>query len=772
MRGLSGRYLNVQLNGAVLPSADPERNSVPLDLFPSGLLDNIVTAKTFTPDRPGDFTGGAVNLGTRDFPERLAVSAAVSSGFNTSVEPGSDLLLYEGGRVGLFGGDAPALPDALADGAEVPGLGQALTDPAAATRLDALSKAFDGVMAPSAFATPVNQSASLSVGNRVSVAGRPLGFIGAFNWSRSATGYADGVTARYKLPGNVAETDDLDLQLALADQRGGEEVLLGGLANLSYRLSPRHELGLNLIYNRGAESAGRFQAGALPRDLSEGQVFRSRTLGFVERGLASAQLRGDHALTARGLRVAWNASAAHSAQDEPDVRFFADHYTPAGADTLYAILTAIYTAPTRLFRELDETTYTGNLDVTVPFALGLSGRLKTGGSLLLRARTYRERRYEYRQPAGLGYDGDPFTFFSDENTGVIGEDERGRPVFGNYLIDATEPVANYDGDQTVAAGYLMADVALSARLRAVGGARLETTRIGVVSQDAAAPQGDLDAVDVLPALSLIYGVTDQMNLRVAYGRTLARPTFRELAPFASFSYIGDYVFVGNPALQRTLIDNADLRWEWFARPGEVFAVSAFYKRFDGPIERVANPLAANTEIQFRNVGDGAVYGLELEARRRLDLLPGLLAHLEVGGNATLLRSSVDIAPDELALIRAYDPAAADTRSLQGQSEYLANLDLSYNDDARGTVVGLYYNLFGPRLYAVGAAGSPSLYEQPQPVLDLVASQRLGRGLTLKASAKNLLDASFRITQTFKGREYVNEEYRRGRVFSLGLSLAF
>lgn len=154
------------------------------------------------------------------------------------------------------------------------------------------------------------------------------------------------------------------------------------------------------------------------------------------------------------------------------------------------------------------------------------------------------------------------------------------------------------------------------------------------------------------------------------------------------------------------------------------------------------------------------------------MLPGFLADFEVGGNATLLQSEIGIAEDELQLIRAYDPDASDTRPLQGQSEYIVNLDLSYNNEQSGTVAGLYYNLFGERLHAVGAAGTPSLFERPQPVLDFVASQRLPRGFTLKASAKNLLNSSFKITQTFKDQEYVAEEYLRGRSFSLGLSYSF
>lgn len=775
MRGLQGRYLNVQLNGAVLPSANPDGNAVALDLFPSGLLDNIVAVKTFTPDQPGDFTGGSLNLSTREFPDRFTLSASASGGFNTNVDLGGNVLLYDGGRLGLLGGGGPTLPAELANGTEVPDFGQALTNSEAAAQLDVLSKAFDGVMAPSGFSSSADQSLSFSVGDQFSVANRPLGFNASFSWSKGVSGYTDGRSAQYTLPGNVGTTEELNPRLVLTDQKGSEEVLVGGLANMSYQVTPQHELGLNVVYNRSAESTGRYQVGGLlGGDLSPGAVFETRSLTFVERGLISGQLSGDHALTQNGFRVEWKASVANSTQEEPDTRLFASHYVPSGSDTLYAIATSNYPAPQRIFRGLDETTYSGQLDVTIPLSgvLGVNSRLKTGGSLLQRERAYNEHLYQYRQAAGFTYNGDPFGFFQDRFMGVIGEDEDGDPIFGNYLVDAYEPRANYDGDQTVAAGYLMADVDVTEQFRVIGGARLETTRFNVVSEDPTVEAGRLDEVDVLPALSLVYALSDQMNLRAAYGRTIARPSFRELAPFASFSYIGDFTYVGNPNLERTLIDNADLRWEWFTRPGEVLAASVFYKRFQGPIERVTNPIAQNTEIQFRNVGDGTVYGIELEARRRLDMLPSFLSHFEIGGNATLLRSEVGIADDELALIRAYDPNASDTRPLQGQSEYIVNLDLSYNSQESGTVVGLYYNHFGERLFAVGASGSPSLFEQPRPMLDLVASQRLPRGFTVKASAKNLLNSAFKVTQTFKGQEYVVQEYLRGRSFSLGLSYSF
>ena len=781
MRGLQGRYLNVQLNGSTVPSADPDNNAVPLDLFPTGLLDNIVTTKTFTPDRSGDFTGGSVNLSTRDFPSTLTGSLGLSTGFESTAQPGTDVLAVPGARLGLFGrpsGDL-GLP-AAADG-EIPDVSLSLFNDANAQRLDAVTDAFSPTFAPDTRAVPVDQGVSFSVGNQVEVAGRPLGFIGGVNWSRSYDGFEGGRTQTFKglrngesvvlVPTFSAAPGSLAAGAAGGGTAAGsEEVLYGGLANLSYGLSSLSRVGLNLLYNRSAEveaftETGRYLDGTLEDDATR----QARSLLYQDRSIASAQLRGEHALSAGGVRVDWAASAARTSQDEPDYRIFINDVTPTASGDVYRINTAAYTAPTRFFRDLSEATYSATTDVTVPLALfGDGDQLKLGGAVALRDRSFRERTFQLLQNDAR-YTGDPVGFFGPGNSGLIGRNGA-RNVFGNYIADATSPQADYDGDQQVYAGYAMATLNLSSKLRAITGARVETTDMAVdpVNLNNPALRADLSSVDVLPSLNLVYALSERTNLRAAYGRTLARPNFRELAPYAAFELRTNRVFLGNPDLRRTLVDNADLRFEWFARPGEIVAVSGYYKRFQNPIELTYNVQAVNAEVQPRNLENANVYGLELEARRGLDGLPGPLRYLSVGGNLTLATSAVEVREDERQ--RRLDPSQTE-RPLQGQSPFVLNLDLGYETPA-GTSVGLFYNLFGSRLNFVALGLTPDVYEQARGSLDLTVRQPLVGGVALRATAKNLTGARYRLVQELGGETFVTEEYPLGQSFSVGVSYGF
>jgi outer membrane receptor protein involved in Fe transport len=781
MRGLQGRYLNVQLNGAVLPSADPDRNAVPLDLFPSGLLDNIVTAKTFTPDQPGDFTGGAVNLATRDFPDELSATVSVSSGFNTNTDPGSEYLVVPGARLGLLGGaDGSVELPALAEG-ELPSAQAARNDDAVAAELEAVSEAFGATMVPGTASAPVNQSLSVSVGNRFEVAGRPFGYIGGLNWSRGYAGrtgvalgdflaVVDGGTDAVKGLQARKLADPAD---GFGGQVGSEEVLLGGLAHFSFRPSERSELGLNLLYNRNALSEAVYrEVQYLLTSLSTDGVVEERSLLYQVRTLGSAQLRGEHAFGGAGLaRLEWKLSGFRTTQEEPDYRLFYSSYVPtADGGRDYGIVPAAYTEPRRYFRDLGENAYTASADLGFPLAfLGTGTRVKVGGLGLYKDRHYDERSFLVR--AGeADYEGDPEAFFQPENVGVLGQNEFGQNLLGNYVADNTDPLADYDGEQTTGAGYAMLDAGLTGRLRVIAGARVEANRTTVrpVNATSAALVGEVDDVDVLPSLNLVYAATDRMNLRAAYGRTLARPSFRELAPYATFELRSARTFVGNPALERSLIDNVDVRWEWFTSAGEILAASAYAKLFHDPIELTTNTEATtNLEVQPRNLADARVYGVEVEARRRLGFLPGPLANLTLGGNLTLVESRVDIRDEERVL--RLDPTE-DTRPLEGQSPFVLNLDLGY--ESAGTSVGVFYNVYGDRLYAVALDRTPDLYERSRGVLDVTARQALGRGFALSLSARNLLDSAYRISQAFGGTEYVVESYGLGRSFSVGLSYGF
>src|SRR5690606_188344 len=668
-----------------------------------------------------------------------------------------------------------SIPDPwAAPGTRVPSISAARTDPDSAAALDRLAHAFSPFMAPGTAEAPLNRSFAGSLGNRVSLFGRPLGFLASLTYSRDVAAYAGGTTAQWQLTGAVAETDSLTNNLRLDDTRTTAEVLWGGLATIAYRPHPNHSVGASYVYNRGATSEARYQVGLYPKNFNAtDRFFETRTLRWTERALGTVQLRGEHAFPALGgLRAEWATSLARTRQEEPDLRFFANDFTVrqndgAPADTFYAITFSNYGKPARYFRDLDEDRQDHALDLALPLGGRAAGLLKAGVAVSLTDRDLAERRFEYTTNASAyRYDGDPEAFFTD-GVGVVDTTASGRFTIGNYVLDATTPTNNYEGAQDVYAAYAMAELRPLARLRVIAGARLEAPRQRVANADTT---GRIREDDLLPSLNLVYEVTEAMNVRAAYGRTLARPSLREFSPAITFEYVGGYLFIGNPGLERTLVDNLDLRWEWFTRPGEIVAASAFYKRFQSPIERAF--IGINDQIQFQNVDEAAVIGAEFEARRRFERLPVLPGVLEVGANLTLAHSRVRIPDFELAILRALDPDAPDTRPLQGQSPFVGNLDVAYRHDGTGTVVSALYNVFGERLASVSLGGTPNDYEFATGTLDLTLRQRLWRGLGLSAAAKNVLGGDARFGHTYKSVEYVTRAYARPRTFSVGLSYRF
>lgn len=763
IRGLGDRYTTTQLNGVELPSADPSRRSFQMDLIPASLLDNVVTTKTFTPDKPGNFTGGAVDVTTRDYPDGPLFTLSASGAFNTLATGATGFLTYDGrsGRV----------PSVLHSGA-IPSITQARTDAAAAQALDAASRAFVPVMTPATGSARPNGSASVAVGNQFRLGGdRRLGLLASASYGYSNSFYADGAEQRWVLGGPVAGEDRLLNRQALADTRGTSEQTLGLYGTASLRLNRQHEVGLRLVGTQSREAQARYLQGSLLEGLAEDQTFQARALSFADRTLGSAQLRGTHAFGPRGrVRLDWKASAARTEQDEPDLRFFSNDFRVDGADTTFSIDRALYDEPTRFFRNAQERALTAEANLSVPLRLGrVRTTVKTGGFYQGTDRRFREQRYSYAFAAAqvgcpvFAYTGNAADFYSARNLGIVGQAANGRPCFGNYLENRTDRRNAYDGTGTVAAAFVMADAQLTRRLRAVGGVRYETTGLRVTSLDTTLAPGTIDEGDLLPALGLVYEAFRNANFRLSYGRTLARPTFREFGPFASFDFIGDFIYEGNPKLNRTRIDNLDARLEWFPRSGDLYAVSLFAKRLDQPIEFVFD--VATRRFTNRNVPEGRVYGAEVELRRSFALGGGRT--LQPGLNVSLIHSAVDLDATEAEDLRALDPRGETTRPLFGQSPFLVNAELTYTDARRAASV--FYNVFGERLASVVYGATPDVYEQPRHSLDVTFSQALPRGLRLRASAKNLLDARERSTLSYKGETYVYRERALGRTFSLGLS---
>lgn len=772
VRGLGDRYSTTQMNGAELPSSDPDKKAFHLDLIPSNLLDNITTIKTFTPDKPGSFSGGLVDINTKTYPEKLTFKVSTTTSYNTNATLNSNFLSYGGSSTDWLGFDSGTrgLPGIVADNQVIPDPNSARRDAHLAYQLDAATRSFSQTLLPVRKTAPFNGSLGLSVGNQVDAPGGQLGYMGSFSYSRTYSFYDDGRIAKWELSGRVEDVEALDSDINLADTKGVDEVLWGGVGTVSYKFLRDHEITGTVYYSQSGESTTRYQAGIWYDQLPE-YTYETRSLLYSERNLKSFQLRGEHYLSAAaGSAVNWSLSKSVTVQDEPDLRYFSNHYLDRDTSRYYEYIPTGYYNPSRIYRFLDEDALSGHVDLTVPFRQwgGLGAKVKVGAAGVFTDRRLRESRFEFSVSgtALRDYHGSPDGFV--DQLGII-DSTGGRYSFGRYVTNVSEARGNYDGTQDVTAGYAMVELPIVRRVRFVGGARYETTRLTVISKDPSQPHGHLDVGDLLPSLGLIIQAGENMNVRISYGRTLARPTFRELAPYQTFEYIGDYTFVGNTALKRTLIDNYDSRWEWFVRPGELYAAGLFYKRFNHPIERTFL-IGAEGTYQYQNVDEGRLFGAEFEIRKRLDQIHPVLEDFSLGFNLSLVHSEVDIPRSEYEeRIMPFDSSAKKTRPLFGQSPYLINVDLGYQNQGTRTAVNLQYNVFGRRLAEVSIGAAPDVYEVPRHDLSLTLSQKLWERYEVKAGLRNMLDQEVRKVARFKGQDFVYHRYSTGRTFSLGVT---
>ena len=803
IRGLGGRYTNAQLNGLSLPTASADKNAVQFDLFSSSILDNITTSKTFTPDQPGDFAGGLINLNTESYPTNLTLSVSTSMSVDTKAHFGGNFMTYKGGDYDFLGFDdgtreipsfvrnlpadqIPTNPETIkrqireeVDAAGATSFDQ-LGENSLARRVHQLSRSFNSTLGPRAGTAPVNQSYSIGIGNETDVLGNPLGFVFNVNYGYSSSGYSDGFTGLWRAP---QEEGRLDSELLVDEALGTTEASVGGLLSANYTVAQNHEIGTNVMYSRRGESEASQRSGRWPEQFGADTtvVFQDRNLRYTERQLYSAQLRGKHFFPSLGdAQIEWKASVSDTRQEEPDTRIFGNLLRlnvedGQVVDSSYTVDLNGFSNPTRFYRDLSEDSYNAKLDLSVPFNAFGAGRrsnVKFGGTYRSDSRSFSERTFVY-DPQGSGVDrftGAPNDFFADDNVGIVGFEtlregtqfEAEEPIFGLVPFEDTEPQDSYTGDRTVAAGYAMVDLQVTDRLRLIGGARLERTDLEIqteglvqVPDTSGATPGEINVTDLLPSLNVVYQLQDDMNLRAAATRTLARPTFREIAPFVRRPFVLGETIIGNPQLDRTLIANLDLRWEWFPSPGDIVAVSVFAKDFQGAIE--VNLLeTTNSQRSWSNT-DARLFGAEFEVRTRLDRFSSALEHVSVGTNLSLTQSRAEVPNSDL------------TRELEGQSPYTFNLNVTYDNPESGTTTGLYYNTFGERLTALGLPPKPNAFEQPFHQLNFNFSQRLMDHWTVSASVENILGDTSTEVHPFSGRQFNRQVSPKGREISLGLS---
>lgn len=735
VRGLGERYSNTTLNGAALPTTEPDKRVVPLDLFPAGLLESVSVVKSYLPDKPADFSGGLVEIDPLSFPTEPVLSFSMSQGMNsrTSFRDG---LGYPGGARDWLGFDdgTRSLPSAIPDRRVVRAsrfTGAGFTP----DELAAMGESFANVWSPETVPIRQNQSFSFVAGNGWD----RFGAIVSGAWSESHQNQREERNFYAVSAGDLEVQNDYDFDVTTSKTSTG---LVG---NLAYRFSGNHRLAFENFYTHNSRNEARIFEGY---NNDVGEDIRNTRLFWVEETIFSSALSGEHFLPGlASSQLEWKATLSRAARDEPDLRETLYEFDPA-VDAF--ALADESQSGFRMFNDLDDEVRELGFDWSAFFTQwnGLPAMFKFGPGLTLRERGFSSRRFRLnpRVAGAVDLTAAPEDIFTPENIGASYE-----------LREETRPTDAYGAEQTVTAAYGMLDLPLGRNLRVIGGVRVERSRQQVDTFDPFSTVSEpvtarLEDTDLLPGVNAVYALTDRTNLRASYSHTVNRPEFRELAPFEFTDVVGGRAVVGNPDLQRALIRNLDLRFETFPGAGEVLAASVFYKDFENPIERIVQP-TAQLRTSYTNALGARNAGVEVESRREL-------GRLDVSANYTFVRSRIELEAASGQVQTNLD------RPLAGQSAHVFNLAADLDLPEIGGSLRVLYNYFGDRIVDAGSLGMPDIYEEGRGALDAVFSKRFA-SWSLRASFDNLLDAEHRFTQGGK----MQRTFGLGRSFSLGVSYA-
>lgn len=738
VRGVTDRYNSTTLNGATVTGTDTDsdRKSFSFDLIPSSLIASTIVAKTATPDLPGDFSGGLVQVNTLDLPSGFMLTGGVEAA-SDNVSSNKDIRVAPGG-----GSDWKAKDDGT----------RAL--PSGKTGVE-LAKALPNTWATSGDESNLNSNYGLAIGDRFNVGGGQLGFIasGTYKNSFKIEDYHQAPTPPGQGP--IFEFDG---------KRYKEKYLWGGLANVSWHVSENHHISFENNYTRTADNKVTESEGTAESSVPT----RAQSITWAQRDLYLGQLKGQHTLPfAHGLDIKWRLTTSTSAAQEPDRKFAAYGKTSRGA----YLLNENY----RTWSELGEDTRGGALDLQYPVG---DGFVKAGYANNHRERDYHidsfatstqgmDRTYANSLPI-LPID----KIFAPEN---YGKDANGKQMFD--FIPYTVLAGTYDGQQDLNAYYGMYDspFKISGRgFRFAGGVRVEDSDQTVNGPQAAdVPTlitSHTQTTDALPSANLTCEVTKTSNIRLGYYKSVNRPEIREQANVAYLDFDRNQTVVGNSDLKRAIIQNYDVRGEWFPKPGEVIAASWFYKGLTDAIEEELLPSPDRYIRTWFNSPTGKNFGYEIEMRKNLGFMTRALENLVVQANYTHVDSEVEYTEsynDSLTNTPVY---VTKTRPLQGQAPYTVNAGLTYSIPEIGLSTSLLYNRFGRRLDAVGDTRDKDVYEEPRNLLDFALTEQFTSWVRLKFTVKDILSDDKLLT-TYGDTKSTWERVTAGTTYALSLSFS-
>jgi hypothetical protein len=781
VRGLSERYNNVWLNNSVTPSSEADVRAFSFDIIPSSMIENIMIIKSPAAELPSDFSGGFVKIATKNMPDKNSLVFSYGTAWHEgttfqkfhSYDNGSwtDLLGFDNGSRDLPS-DMPAHLNEY----------ESATNPEVRQKITELGREVNNYWVPAEKIALPEQKFLLGINRKFDAGHRQFGNTTALTYSWGDNEELMNIND-YTIYDYINDKPSYINQFN--DRQYTNSAKIGIMYNWAMILNNRNKIEFRNLFNQSGYKRTTIREGN--EWYNDGRLIHSEEMRYLSRSIYTGQLAGDHSLNESGTtKLDWIVGYSYSAKDEPDTkryRYIQDQQNPDQFLLLFGDQ-ADLSSVSRMWINLNENTISTALNFTLkPVIGGIQPEIKTGLYFEDKARKFNARNFGYAKGSSLS------TF--DKTTLPVNEifiDENINLYDGIKLSEVTALSDSYTAGNLQMAGYLSARIPVGQKVNIYGGLRLERNKqtLSSYKQGTSTPVSvDRDTINLFPSANLTYNFNEKNLIRAAYGMSVNRPEFREIAPFYYVDFELNAGVYGAPEISQAYVHNFDIRYEMYPENGQTFSLGAFYKNFIHPIEQVIfgnNP----TQYSFENVESAYSYGVEADLRKSLDFIPGL-KNITLVMNASLIKSQVQFAPGSLSR----------NRPLEGQSPYIINAGFFYQGENNGLMISLLYNVIGKRIVAVGRPSPnqwediPDIYEMPRNAIDLTFSKTIGKNVEIKGGIKDILNQPVRYQQNINttvdmalysqgadsgfqyfDRDQVTRSFTPGRTVQLGVSLKF
>ncbi|WP_150451432.1 TonB-dependent receptor [Arenibacter lacus] len=772
VRGLGDRYTKSILNGMDIPGLDPDRNTIQLDIFPTNIIDNLLVHKSASADLPADFTGGIVDIVTKDFPNSKEHSFSIGGSYNPDMHFNNDYLNYKGSPTDFLGFDNGSRSLPINAQQYIPNTYEY------SPLLTAITKKFNPTLSAMREKSGMDYSMGFTTGNQYHLgeSDNRIGFFGSVSY-KSKTTYYEGAENNFYRRNPDPSIFQLETDRTQKGDLGKHNVLLSGLLGTSFK-TERSKYKLNMLHiQNGESSAGYFQQSL---NFSDFVNFSKDNLEYTQRAISNLQLSGTHNSEDATWTTEWALSPTLSKIQDKDIR-----------TTSFRVEDGVYSIPQnnqpkRIWRDLEEVNTVAKLDFTKKYMfLNKDAKLKFGAYGAYKNRDFGILNFELENNGQTThFNGIADNILLEENLWTVDNNK------GTYIdpdISISEPANTYRAKQQNMAAYVSNEFKIGNQLRTILGIRVENFTTRYTGEDNRDPNDPrkviynnekiIDKLDVFPTANLIYALNEAINLRGSYALSTARPSFKEASIAKIYDPLSNNTFIGNIDLNPTYIDNYDFRIEWFGESAEMMALSSFYKKFTDPIELTYFE-SSSDNFTPKNLGDAEVIGLEFEVRKNLGFITPTLSNFSFNLNTSIIKSAQTFGESERNLrelgLREGERLGK-TRELQGQSPFLINAGLHYKGVENGIETGLNYNVQGKTLQVVGNGFVPDVYTMPFHLLNFNFSKKFGNNGEQRISLKveNLLDEELISEyESYKAQNKTFSKRNPGRTFSLGYSITF